>query len=217
MNAFSTDNIFANNITGTTVNATANFIGDGSLLTNLPIPPLAIKYPVGTIQGFIQTHQYSGASGIMQTNRLVGYYITIEKNISIDTLYVRALTTNATARITYGIYSINSAGYPDAKLFNSTEFTLAVSTLQTQSVSWTLSAGTYFVAFNMNSASGTLVGHTRANAYNTAIGTTDTAASFVGQGYDVARVYSTTLPTTFPAGAISTGTAAFNGLWFKIA
>lgn len=217
MNAFSTDNIFANNITGTTVNATANFIGDGSLLTNLPIPPLAIKYPVGTIQGFIQSHNYTGNSGIMTLNRIFGYYITIEKNISIDTIYARASTTNAGARITYGIYSINSAGYPDAKLFNSTEFTAAVSTLQTQAVSITLNAGTYFVAYAMNSNSGAFVGHTRVQSYNTAIGTTDTASTFAAQGYSVNFTYSTTLPATFPVGATSSGTASFNGLWFKIA
>ena len=217
MNAFSTDNIFANNITGTTVNATANFIGDGSLLTNLPIPPLAIIYPVGTIQGFLQSNDFTTTTGIMQINRLVGYYITIEKNISIDTLYVRAGATNAASRITYGIYNLNSVGYPDAKLFNSTEFTLAVSSSQTQAVSWTLSAGTYFVAANMNNSTGGMIGFTRFVAANTAIGTTDIAASFVPRGYDVATTYSTTLPTTFPAGAISSGTASFNGLWFKIA
>jgi hypothetical protein len=175
------------------------------------------KYPVGTIQPLLQSNDFSTTVGTMQINRLVGYYITIEKNISIDTLYVRAGTTNAGARITYGIYSINSTGYPDTKLFNSTEFTLAVGTSQTQAVSWSLSAGTYFVAANMNSSSGGMIGFTRFVIANTAIGTTDVSASFVPRGYDVATTYSTTLPTTFPAGGVSTGTAALNGLWFRIA
>lgn len=174
-------------------------------------------YPVGTIQALLQSNDFTTNTGTMQINRLVGYYITIQKNISIDTLYVRAGTTNAASRITYGIYNLNSVGYPDAKLFNSTEFTLAVGTSQTQVVSLTLSAGTYFVAANMNSNSGGMIGFTRFVVANTAIGTTDVSASFVPRGYDVARVYSTTLPTTFPAGATSSGTASFNGLWFRIA
>ena len=174
-------------------------------------------YPTGTIQGFLQTHTYAGNSGIMQLNRLVGYYITIEKDVSIDTLYARASTTNPTARITYGIYSINSStGYPNGKLFNSSQFTLAVSTLQTQAVSWTLSAGTYFLACAMNSNSGGLLGVTRVQSYNTALGTNDTTV-FAGSGLLVNFTYNTTLPTTFPVGAVSTGTGAMNGLWFKMA
>jgi hypothetical protein len=177
------------------------------------------RYSSGTVQGFLQNHTYpgTGSSG-HGPDRMRGYYITIEQDVTIDTIYCRATATNATARITYAIYNLTSTGYPNTKLFNSTEFTFATAGIQTQAVSLTLSAGTYVVASILNSASGTMVGVGRQNMYNTGIGTLDfgAGANFLPQGYTVSQTYSTTLPTTFPAGATSTGTAALPALWFKV-
>jgi hypothetical protein len=177
------------------------------------------RYSSGTVQGFLQTHIYPGSTSSGHgPNTMRGYYITIEKDVTIDTIYCRATATNASARITYAIYNLTSSGYPNTKLFNSTEFTFATAGIQTEAVSLTLSAGTYVVASILNSASGTMVGVGRQNMYNTGIGTLDfgAGANFLPQGYTVSQTYSTTLPTTFPAGATSTGTAALPALWFKV-
>lgn len=176
------------------------------------------RYSSGTVQGFIQNHTYPGGGANITTGNLRGYYITIEDDVTINTIYCKASTTFSTSRITYAIYSINSAGYPNGKLFNSTEFTLNVGTIQSQSVSFSLSAGTYFVASNCNSSSGAMLGHTRQNLYNTGIGTLEftSTGSFLPTGYGVTLIYSTTLPTTFPVGATTTSSASLPALWFKV-
>jgi hypothetical protein len=175
-------------------------------------------YPTTTVQSFVQNYTNNIINGVVTTNFVRGYYITIEKNVTIDQILMRTTTTNATARITFAIYSILANGYPNGKLFNSTEFTGAINTVQTQNISLTLSAGTYFVAHNSNSASGAYTGHNRLNLYNTVIGTLDigAAGNFLPTGLQVAAAYSTTLPATFPAGAVTTGTNNLPALFFRI-
>jgi len=216
-NTGGTFNVNFNSVTGLTSTGTIS----SSVISATTYQGFATAiYPTGTVQGFLQTHTYPGNSSSGHgPNTMRGYYITIEDDVTIDTIYCRATATNATARITYAIYDLTSTGYPNTKLFNSTEFTFAVGTVQTQAVSLTLSAGTYVVVSILNSASGTMVGVGRQNMYNTGIGTLDFTAAgafFLPQGYTVSQTYSTTLPTTFTAGATATGTAALPALWFKV-
>jgi hypothetical protein len=175
-------------------------------------------YPSTTVQSFIQNNTNNIINGVVVTNTIRGYYITIDKNVTIDRILMRTSTTNPTARITWAIYSVLASGYPNGKLFNSTEFTGAINTTQTQNISLSLAAGTYFVAHNSNSATPAYTGHNRVNLYNTVIGTLDIGASgnFLPTGYQVATAYSTTLPATFPAGAVTTGTGNLPGLFFRI-
>jgi hypothetical protein len=205
MNTFSTDNILANGITATTISATTY----QGIETEI--------YPSGTIQGFWYNPQYNGQANATQANKLRGYHITIRKDISINQVLMKATATAVGGKIIFGIYSLNSLGYPNELIFQTSEFLTSINSSQTESISQTLLAGNYFLACNSNLSTATVVGPIRNQMYNPAIGTLTPSQAFIPQGLTVNLTYNPTLPSTFPAGATSTGTAGGNGLWFRIA
>jgi hypothetical protein len=201
-------------VTGSTGATGANgATGNGGLSVN------TVQYKSGTIQGFLESKAYTGGSGVVAANGLRGFWIQVEKDCTIDQILVRATTTNAAARVTFAVYDVNSTtGYPSNKLFNSTEFTGAVNTLQTQLITYTFSAGVYFLAHNSISASGQYLGPNRQSQFNSIKGLVDTTAAtlFLPTGLSITQAYSTTLPNPFPAGAANAGNINMPGLFFRI-
>ena len=131
---------------------------------------------------------------------------------------MRASTSAVNAKIIFGVYNLNSSGYPNTLLFQTSELLGSLTSRQTLNISYTFSAGTYFVAYNVNNGTPNYVGGPRNNVYNTVLPTSDlnSGTLFLPNGLQVSSTYSVTLPSTFPTGAISTGVANFVFIWFII-
>lgn len=146
-------------------------------------------------------------------NFLRGYYITIDKTISFDELFISISVTTAGNSIN-GIYSILSNGYPDALLYTTTIFDNSILNKQSSIQNGTLVAGNYLVAQNSSSAA-VFRCHQAQLMTNTSnfFGVTDGANIHTGLG--VAYTYNGTLPATFPVGATKT-TGALPYLLFNV-
>jgi len=146
-------------------------------------------------------------------NFLRGYYITIDKTISFDELFISISATSAGNSIN-GIYSILSNGYPDALLYTTTIFDNSILNKQSSIQNGTLVAGNYLVAQNSSSGAVFRCHQTQlmANTSNF-FGVTDGANIHTGLG--VAYTYNGTLPATFPVGATKT-TGALPYLLFNV-
>lgn len=170
-------------------------------------------YPSGTIQGFIQNHIYPGNTAAGQVGRLRVYAITIEKDVEISGVIMRC-TTAQVGSVTFGVYDIDANGYPNNLLFEITNFQTNITGAQTSTISYSLPAGTYFVASH-GTTTNNFVGFSRQNMYNTAVGTID-LTNFLPTGFTVTTPYATNLPNPFPSGATTTGTSALPALFFQI-
>jgi len=206
MNFYKTNDIYADNLTATTISATTYY--------NIPTSAVATVYPSGTIQGFIQNHVYPGNTGAGIADRLRAYAITIEQDVVIGEVIMRC-TTIQVGSVTFGVYDINISGYPNNLLFEVTTFNTNITGAQSAVVNYSLSAGTYFVASH-GTTTNSFVVITRQNMYNTAVGTID-LTNFLANGWSITSTYATNLPNPFPAGGTSTGTAALPALFFQIA
>lgn len=170
-------------------------------------------YPSGKIQSFLQAKSLAVQTVAAGVNFLRGYYITIEKDISFNELFISISTTLAGSSIN-GIYSVLPTGYPDTLLYTTAVFDNGLLNKQSSFQNGTLGVGTYFVA--QNSSSGAVFRCFQTGLYtNTAnfFGVTDGANIHTGLG--VSYTYTGTLPSTFPAGANRT-TGALPYLLFNL-
>ena len=170
-------------------------------------------YPSGTIQGFIQNHIYTGAQGNAILNELLAYPITIEGDIEISAVIAKASNQQSNS-IIFGLYDVDSSGYPNNLVFEVTSFVTNTTTAQSVAISQVIPAGTYYVAINGN-ASNRWIGHARQNFYNTALGTQD-LTYFLPRALNISYSYTGNLPSVFPSGA-SDYLSNIPGLWFQIA
>jgi hypothetical protein len=195
---------FTNGLTANTISASTYY--------NLPTV-IATSYPSGSIQSFLQTNSLLVQTIAAGVNFLRGYYITIDKDISFNELFISVSVISAGNSIN-GIYSILSNGYPDTLLYTTAVFNNGILNKQSSFQTGTLNIGTYFVVQNSSSAAVFRCFQTQLLT-NTAnpFGVTDGANVYTG--LSVVYTYTGTLPTTFPVGATTT-TGALPYLLFVI-
>ena len=184
---------FTNGLTANTISATTYY--------NLPTV-IATSYPSGSIQSFLQTKSLVVQTIAAGVNFLRGYYITIDKDISFNELFISVSVISAGNSIN-GIYSILSNGYPDTLLYTTAVFNNGVLNKQSSFQTGTLNVGTYFVAQNSSSAAVFRCFQTQLLT-NTANPSGVTDGANVYTGLSVVYTYTGTLPTTFPVGATTT-------------
>lgn len=161
-------------------------------------------YGTATVQTFLQCNVVSIATVTVVVNSLRGYFITIDKQLTIKDLRVR-MSTGAAGAAIYGIYTVNTVGYPIDLIYTTTAFNNALTTQQSYSSDLIILKGTYFVAYNSNSAP---IAHAYSSGflYNTAGGIQATiSSSAANAGLGIAYVYTGTLPVVFPLGAVGLG------------
>ncbi len=165
-----------------------------------------VIYPPNKTQHFLASNIITPAAVAMIAGQIRGYYITIEKDLTIVDFRMRVASGVAGAS-KFGLYSVNPiTAYPENLLFsnNSTAFDTGITAQQLFIVNYSIKKGTYFMAYTSNSIA-TCHGHGTSSLTNPALGTQDTLSSSFGNcALAVAFPYAD-LPAVFPAGAGNQG------------
>lgn len=173
-------------------------------------------YPIGTTQTFLKSNSYVPATGLaVVINSLRGYHISIDKNVTIKDLRVR-FSAGAVGNSVYGIYNVDSNGYPTNLIYSTTAFDNNLTSQQVYTQDLSITKGNYFVAYNSNSAP-TAFAYNAEHLYNPILGTQTTlSSSSYNAGLGVAYTYTGTLPATFPAGAGGLGGVNHIAVIFRV-
>lgn len=157
------------------------------------------EYPSQSTQHFLQSNVTSITTIAGVVNVLRGYYITIEKDISIDRLSIN-VSTGVAGNSVFGVYDLDANSYPNNLIVSTGVNDNSVTGLQNTAVSQTLTAGNYFACYNSSSAA-TFRALTASDLTNTANPNGVMSGTSPLSGLTVAYVYTGTLPATFPVGA----------------
>jgi len=197
-------------ISATTISG-GTLYGDGSNLTN--INPFV--YPPNSVQHFLASNSTSITTVALVINTLRGYFITLFDAVEIEDLRIR-MQTGVSGNSIFGLYNLNSTGYPQTLIYSTTAFDNSLTTQQVYTSPLSISAGTYFVAYNSNS-NATAHAFLGGSLHNPASGTQDTiSSSCQNSGLIVSYSYVGSLPSTFPNGAIGGGNINHPIVLFKI-
>lgn len=204
MNAFSTDNILANNITGSTVTAT-NYL-------NLPYD---YERSSTTYTNFLPI-VHGLQNQVVSVNLMYWIPIFIQRDLTISEVAIFVGTGSAGASVA-GLYDSDATGLPNNLLFQTTAFNNAVTGAQTFTLGspQTVNAGLYYIGYNSNSTVNLRSAAATSYIHILSLGSAnDTPHSRISKTFN----YTGTLPATF-AGVAGVATKSFSvnpNIIFKI-
>lgn len=163
-----------------------------------------------TLQGDISPNIGQGSQG----TTLVAQLIKPSGDFVVNSVSINIIS-GTVGNAVIGIYDLDANGYPNNKLFQTTQYNTLVTGVQTITVpNYTLLGGTnYAVVFQCSASIPNMNRFGTLGSNNTILWGTDANSQRYGL-LNIVNVYSATLPATFPVGA-SLNTQPLIGVYFQ--